>query len=374
MLKLSSDDLVAIAAELGLTLVGSTSPEELEPAGKSLAEWQTAGYMGEMAYLERPVELLAHPRRLLPEAKSIISVAVGYSSQQRIPLPPENGRVARYAWGADYHKVLRGRLKALVEETQKRFSTEIIARCFSDAVPLLERAVAQRSGLGFQGRNTLLIRPRLGSLFFLGEVIWNVDLFGEPTVSKFPVKPGQGCGCCQDCLRQCPTGALRLDGKLDARRCISYLTIEKRGLFSEWERRAIGEWLFGCDICQEVCRYNQRRLEEKAGPDWPEFDLKAGPGSHLSLEEILLIRDDHAFKRRFAGTALMRTGRVGLQRNAAAVAVNTESFRLISALAQAARSDSDEIIRESCLVALTDLLPMAEGLDRRRIKACQSKR
>lgn len=335
-----------LAGSVGLAVVSVTDVTELARDRAHVEQWQQAGYAGEMGYMRREAALMASPTRILPEARTVVSVGLSYDRRQREGLPVGYGRVARYAWGRDYHKVLRKRLERLCERVEEYLGSEIRHRFFSDSVPLLERALAHRGGMGFVGKNTMLIIPRMGSFLFLGEILWDVEVAELPEAS--PASRG-GCGSCSRCMDSCPTQAFVSERVLDARRCISYLTIEKRGALS-WEERAwLGDWVFGCDVCQEVCPFNVISLKTRAKPDVEELGQEFGVGQMLSLRDVLSIRADDAFVSRFAGTALMRAKREGLVRNAAVVAANTLSMDLLSELAQAAREDPSTVVRQHAL-------------------------
>jgi epoxyqueuosine reductase len=278
--------------------------------------------------------------------------------------------VARYAWGRDYHRVLKKRLQRLLKRCAERFDEETLRwRIFTDAVPLLERALARSAGLGFVGKNTMLIRPGVGSYTFIGELLWNVEI--EPTQSLKQFSSDAGCGSCSRCLNVCPTGALPRPGRLDARRCISYLTIEKKTAFEDWERKALGEWVFGCDLCQEVCPYNHSAV---ALPKIEEFSAKAGVGPILNLQELLSVRTREGFLQRFKGTPLMRAGREALLRNACCVLGNTKAFQAIENLRALAKEDSSGLVRYHAAACLDELLDDSDGLDRLRIASATRKR
>jgi epoxyqueuosine reductase len=245
--------------------------------------------------------------------------------------------------------ILKRRLEAFCEEL-KSMQPELVYRVFSDAVPLLERGYAAQAGLGFIGKNTMLIRPKAGSFSFLGEILWNLEVEAEPA----PVDV-TNCGACERCITRCPSHAFSEPFVLDARRCVSYLTIEKRGAFTEGESQAIGEWLFGCDLCQEICPFNHRALKEGLASDLPEFDAHAGTGPWLNLASVLKLRSDAEFKARFRGTALLRAKREGLLRNAAVVAANTKSYELIPVLDKVAKEDPSPLVRDHAHWALRHL-------------------
>ena len=290
-----------------------------------------------MGFMTREPELFTTPERLLPGVRSVVSFAIPYSGKAPSHCPIGYGRIARYAWGRDYHRVLKKKLKTLVARLSEICGEAIDSRSFSDAVPLLERAYAEQNGLGFFGKNSLLIRPGVGSYFFIADLLLAHDIVGIPVRAEQKV---QGCGACSRCVSSCPTGAIVRDGTIDSRRCISYLTIEKVGPFDEWEKGAIGEWLFGCDICQEVCPFNHRSHRGKGFAVISEFSEEEGSGALLSLSEIISMRNDEDFLERFAGTPLMRPGREGLIRNACAVAVNTKATEVRSALEGAINDES----------------------------------
>ena len=364
MPSLSLKELNSCAAEQGLHIVGYCGAEPLSQARQRLVKWQERGFAGELAYMERDPDLLCSPSRLLEGARSVVAFSLWYGSQPAPPREEGYGRVARYAWGRDYHRVLKRRLTAFVERVETQLGSSLQWRVFSDAVPLLERGLAARAGLGFVGKNSMLIRPGIGSYFFLAEVIWDLDLSLEDALPVFE----EDCGSCQRCIDQCPSDAIVEPFTVDARKCISYLTIEKRGSLTAWEREALGEWVFGCDICQDVCPFNHTALKFGREPDLDEFRAINGSGGLLKLDELLDIRSAYEFERRFAGTALMRAKREGLLRNAAVVAANTFSYTSLAALRSAAQEDSSAVVREHSLWALGRLAPQASGAERALIQ------
>src|SRR5918911_668622 len=265
------------ALEAGFDLIGVASAEPLREGGERLREWQEAGMAADMGYMRRPVGLLSDPRRLQKSARSVVSLGVSYYPGEHPENSGSGGRVARYAWGADYHTVIKERLRSLRAELEETLGCRIKARAFTDAVPLLERSAAQHAGLGFFGRNSCLINGDIGSYFFIADLI--VDLELEPDAE------GTGtCGKCTRCMTACPTGAIKAPGVVDARLCISYLTIENKGEIPRHLRPLVGDWAFGCDVCQEVCPYNKRKAAKSR---WPEFSEEAGAGPYLRIEEVL---------------------------------------------------------------------------------------
>ena len=347
MTALTLDQLTILAAQVGLSVVTVASADELTEDRPRLEAWQAQGLAAEMKFMERPSELLTTPAKLLPSVKSVVVVAVSYERTPRPDLMLGYGRIARYAWGRDYHKVLRRRLEHLGEIVQSHVRHPIEYRVFADSVPLLERALARRSGLGFIGKNTMAIVPKEGSFFFLGELLWNLEVETPRNIAPSPAS----CGSCSNCLSRCPTGAFVEERVLDAGRCISYLTIEKRSALSYQEREWLGEWLFGCDICQEVCPFNIVPLKKRRGAQVPELGRDAGVGPLVSLERVLRIRSDEEYRDVFQGTAVMRAKRSGLARNAAVVAANTHAETLYPLLREVAQGDPSALVRQHALWA-----------------------
>jgi epoxyqueuosine reductase len=335
--------LRALAARHGFHVVGVTSAEPLDAALAHLEAWAAAGHAADMRWMTRNPPERADPRTLLATVRSVVTVAVDY----RVPAPPFDaagryGRVSRYAWGRDYHDVVIPRLCALGAALLDVVDGATRSAVACDHSPLLERAAAARAGLGFVGKNTCLLLPRRGSWVFLGEILLDAEL--APT----PPAPQDHCGTCVRCLDDCPTDAFPAPYVLDARRCISYLTIEHRGVFPRDLRPRLGPWVFGCDVCQEVCPFN--RFAPPA--DWPELGPEAGVGPRLDLAEVLLVRDDDAFRARFAGTPLLRPKRRGLLRNAAVAAANVGATAAVPALAACVEGDTEPLVRAHALWAL----------------------
>ncbi len=351
--QLSLDTLSSLSKDCGLSLYGVlTDLSTRREAQQRLAAWQESGYAGELSYMNREAELFASPLRLLPEAKSLVLFGVHYSHSP-CPKPPQgHGRIARYAWGKDYHRVIRKRMKGLLARVESEIGAPLVHRVFTDAVPLLERAFAREAGLGFIGKNTMLIRPREGSFFFVAEMLWDVELVDD-TIA-FPLVD-ESCGSCTRCLTHCPTDAFADAYTLDARKCISYLTIEKRGALSSWERTALGEWLFGCDVCQEVCPFNHSPMKTNSFMEVEQFSETHGSGPFVSLSTLLSLRSHQEFSKFFAGTPLMRAKREGLLRNACAVAVNKNEVELVSLLRQCVEEDASAVIRQHALWASAEL-------------------
>lgn len=305
MPAMDSTALKVRAHELGFYSVGIAAAD-VSPHAERYREWLAAGRHGTMDYLARNVERRIDPRETLPGAKSVIVVTLPYVSDVDFPAPDDSkdGRIARYARGRDYHKVMPPRLRELA----RHIADDDAYRTWytADTGPLLERDWAERAGVGWIGKNAVVIDPEVGSWFFLGVVVTDRPYPPDPPATDH-------CGTCRRCLDACPTDAFVGERSVDARRCISYWTIEHRGELGEFEDRLDG-WIFGCDICQEVCPFN-RRSGRTAPPVLDDFTPRALPTDLDSLADI----DRERFLQAFAGTAVTRTGWQGIARNAHAV-------------------------------------------------------
>jgi epoxyqueuosine reductase len=287
------------AAELGFLACGITDTAPT-PHGDRLDAWLAKGYAGTMRYLHRQARRRKDPRLIVPEALSIVVVLDNYYSAD--PVPADGPKVARYALGEDYHRVTASRLEALAGSLKDAGAS--VARVYTDAGPVPERELAQRAGLGWIGKNTMLIRPGAGSFFFIGSIF--TDLALEPDA---PFETDH-CGSCTRCLDACPTEALVEPRVLDATRCISYLTIEHRGPMPEPLLGRLEGWVFGCDVCNEVCPWNQRF----AAPATVEAFRPRGALAGVQ-PDFFERMDEAEFERRFGDTALERAGLAGMRRN-----------------------------------------------------------
>ena len=344
-------DLPSIAGAHGFELVGVTTGAPLLDALDALRRWCAAGHAADLGWMTRDPRQRADPATLLAGVRSVVSVAVGYGGGAE-PFASEGrfGRVARYAWGRDYHDVVLPRLAVFARDLAEHVGGAR-TKVACDHSPLLERAAAARAGLGFLGKNTCLLLPRRGSWFLLGEVLLDVEL--PPSGPPPAPAAGHGCGACTRCLVACPTGAFVAPFVLDARRCISYWTIEHRGAIPRELRGRFGEWVFGCDACQDVCPYNG----SDGRTDWAELEPAAGVGPRLDLVETLGLRDEAAFATRFAATPLLRPGRGGLLRNAAVAARNVGALAAVPALERCVVEDPAPVVRGHALWALAGLDP-----------------
>jgi epoxyqueuosine reductase len=374
--------LKAEARRLGFDLVGIAAAVPADGFDR-LRAWLDRGFAGEMRYLHEQAEARRHPSSVYPPVRSVVMVGLNYKPEEPTspphpPSPKEGGgsktkdtsrselgsvpppalgegvrgrgwltgegrktvgRIARYARGADYHKFLRLRLKSLRAWLQAERPGSW-GRVAVDTAPLMERDFARRAGLGWFGKNTLLLDCRLGSFLLLGAVLTSVELRpDEPTTTAH-------CGTCTACLDACPTGAFVEPFVLDARRCISYLTIELQSSMPENQRPEIGDWLYGCDICQEVCPWNRHA---------PVAEFFPARSDLVALDPIeLLSLSEEAFRVRFAGTVFLRPGRGGLLRNAAIVLGNTAGVEALPAL-ERALSDADPLVREAAEWACAEI-------------------
>jgi epoxyqueuosine reductase len=340
------------ARELGFDdcRVASAAP----PATGSLFQhWLAQGRHGEMAYLERNAHKRIDPQKVLASARSIISLAVAYATDKpqtgiphsEFPLPTSKGFVARYARFADYHKVIGDKLQSLAAFVDELGGEGTRSLWYVDTGPLLERDLAQRSGLGFVGKHTNLISRRLGNWIFLSEIL--------TTAALVPDEPEKNrCGSCTRCLAACPTAAIIAPFQLDARRCISYLTIELKGSIPLELRAAIGNRIYGCDDCLAVCPWN--RFAQQGGM------MAAHARPDLATPDLLelLALDEPAFKHRFHGTPILRTKRRGLLRNVCVALGNIADASALPALDRAG-NDPEPLIAEHARWATEQIIARA---------------
>jgi len=329
------------ALESGFDLVSVTSASEFAEDRDLAIERLQAGLMDGLPWFtESRVIRGTSPQTLLPGARSIICLGLNYYAGEFPPPPALAGRVARYAWSRDYHKVMKKRMKAYVDGLRTRLGTEIAAHWYVDDGPMLDRAAARRAGVGWFGKNTNILTPSLGSWVFLGQVVTDLELEPDQALKKT-------CGNCVRCIPACPTGAIVSPYILDNSRCISHLTIENRGEIPLEMRPLMQDWVFGCDICQDVCPVNRKASPSSsanlaegqwAGPlqtEQPEPPKVQGTTpAWLSLVEILEMSEED-FRSRFRGSPILRAKRVGLQRNACVALGNLGDAAAVSALIRA---------------------------------------
>jgi epoxyqueuosine reductase len=340
----------AQAFALGFDLAGIV---RLGPAGTfpAFERWLARGMAGEMRWLSRDAALRRDTRLPHRGAKSAIVVALDYGGRQPA------GTLARYARGRDYHGVMKERLRHLLKWLETETGSAVSGRPYVDTGPILERDLARLAGLGWFGKNTMLINPKRGSFLFLGALFVDVELEADESFAE------EHCGTCHRCIDACPTSAILEGGVLDATRCIAYLTIEKRGAIpAEW-RPAIGTLVYGCDICQDVCPWNVRFASEAKDPELTTGSLEGSP------DPVALLRMDTAdFQRRFGGTAVTRAGRQGLSRNAAIALGNRAAPGDAEALAECLARDPDPVVRAHAAWGL-GAIGTPETLDALRARA-----
>ena len=340
---MSTESLIkAQAYGLGFDLVGIATLGPAETAA-AFDAWVAHGYGGEMHYLPRGAEKRRDSRLPVPGTTSAIVVGMSYGGAEPA------GPVARYARGDDYHDAMVGRLRELHDCVAREAGREVRGKAYVDTGPILERDLARRAGLGWFGKNTMLVNPRLGSFFFLGALLLELDL--DPDVPF----GADRCGTCTRCLDACPTGAFVGPRELDATRCISYLTIELKGAIPEELRDGIGERLYGCDVCQDVCPWNVRFARElpEESPYVAREALRGKDARQLAREILVMTQD--GFSRAFKGSPMKRAKLRGLKRNAAVVLGNAGTTEDVELLTHVFYEEPDPMLREHAAWALADI-------------------
>jgi len=340
--------IVEMGRELGFhnIVIGALDP--LPEAGQVYQSWLDKGFAASMDYLKRDPVGRVSPAAVLAGSRSVIIASVSYYTEPQGPPPAVAGRVARYAVGLDYHPTIRAKLRDFAALIEKEVGRPFLSKPYTDDVALYEQALATRHGLGFVGKNSLILGPQLsGSYNFVAELFTDLDLPAD--------KPYLGtCGKCFRCGDGCPTAAIKDGALVDSNLCISFLTIENKGGIAPALRPLLGDWVFGCDICQEVCPYNSK---PQTTP-WPEFMPEAGVGHYLDLLDLIAIDSDVEFRRRFEKSPVRRPKRRGLTRNALVVLGNhlarghDNSDMIIRSLKQFLQSQSDEMLIEHASWAL----------------------
>ena len=343
-------DIKDKARRLGFPLAGVTSPEPPEHLS-TFERWLDSGRHGEMGYLadERARARRADPRKILSECKSILVLAAPYADPKsaeafegHVQGSGPDGRVAAYAWGDDYHNVFIPKLGELVSFIEKQVGHPVPNRYYTDTGPILERDLAQRAGLGWIGKNTCLINPKHGSYFLLAEILLGIELDPDTPITT------DHCGTCRRCIEACPTECILPDRTIDARRCISYLTIELKDDIPEELRPLLGDWVFGCDVCQITCPWNRFATDtvEEA------FSPRPGVPRPNLIRELELTPE--AFNRKFKNSPVKRAKRRGYLRNLAVAAGNSGDESTIPALENAG-GDSEPLVREHADWALKNV-------------------
>ncbi len=343
----SAERVRALAADLGFSDLGLIAAAP-SPDLDHYRRWIAAGLHGSMGYLARPDRVLRRESldAILPGVRAIVIVALDYGSNavpEAVLSDPRRGRISNYAWGADYHAVFTPRLEQLAERLRGATGADTATRVYVDTGAILERSHAREAGLGFTGKNTMLIHPRRGSYFFLGEILTTLAFDAYDT----PHRPTL-CGTCTRCLHACPTAAFPRPYVLDARRCISALTIELKDAIPPELRPLMGNWVYGCDVCQAVCPWTRKFTQPSAERAfWPSDVERAAP----RLADLLAL-DAAGFAARFLNSPIARIGRDRLVRNACVAAGNSGLAEFVPALDALARMDESGLVREHAAWAL----------------------
>ncbi|MBI9070649.1 MAG: tRNA epoxyqueuosine(34) reductase QueG [Melioribacteraceae bacterium] len=302
MLKIENEIVISLVKKLGFNLVGFSNYDLLENETEILDKWLHKGYNAGMEYMERNIEKRKDVRKILPSAKSVISVGLNYYKAEQFENQPGSGKVSKYAWGTDYHYIIWDKLEILETEL-KIINPQVECKSYVDTGPVMDKAWASRSGLGWIGKNSNVINKQIGSWFFIANIITNIEFDNSEPVTDH-------CGSCKACIDACPTNAIKEGRVIDANKCISYLTIENKGEISSEFSSSFDNWLFGCDVCQDVCPWN-KKLETET--DINEF--KDSSNKELNFEEILELTNS-TFKNKYKNSPIFRAKAKGLKRNA----------------------------------------------------------
>ena len=333
------------ALELGFTMAGVSSTEALQSINQ-YQQWIKAGHHAEMAYLsgDEQIDKRSDPKKILPECKSILVLAIPYSKPIANDSQSEKGnlgRVAAYAYGDDYHEILKFRLQAIVDFIEGKLGHSIPNRYYTDTGPILERELGQRAGLGWIAKNSMLIHPKVGSYFLIAEILLGIELDSDAAFQ------GDLCGSCTRCIDACPTDCILPNRTLDAGRCLSYLTIELKGPVPMEMREDIKDWVFGCDICQEVCPWNIR-----FAPEHGDLAFMPRPDVPSPILENELSLTAETFNKKFKGSPVKRAKRRGYLRNTALALGNAKKATSIPSLAESLQNDPEALVRAHAAWAL----------------------
>jgi epoxyqueuosine reductase len=301
-MRINNATVTKLAKSLGFDLVGFAKVELLKEETERLKKWLENGFHAGMAYMEKNGEKRLDVRKILPDARSIISLGMNYYIPEKFEGKAGTGKVSRYAWGKDYHLIIWEKMEELIESL-KEIDNKFKAKGYVDTGPVLDRAWAVRAGLGWIGKNSNVINTRFGSWFFIANIITNYDF-------DFTEVQTDMCGTCTACIDACPTNAITNERTIDSNKCISYLTIENKGEIPKEFHGKMQNWVFGCDICQEVCPWNKKFAQTTRVSDFHDT-----PNKELNLEEILELTNSK-FNKRFALSPIKRARAKGLKRNA----------------------------------------------------------
>ncbi len=340
------EKIKAEAVRLGFALIGFTNLEPPQSI-QTYMDWIDHGLHAEMGYLARPaaVERRANPNKIMPQAKSLICLGMRYPNLASTPAPPAvegpHGRLASFAWGRDYHLVIPPKLEQMAVFIEHELGRRIERKAYTDTGPILERDLAQRAGLGWIGKNSCLINPSSGSYYLLAELFVDIEFEVDPPFVR------DHCGTCTRCIDACPTGCILPNRTLDSRRCISYLTIENKGPVEKELRPKIGDWVFGCDICQQVCPWNIRFAGQERDSEKLDQAKTARPGLVLELRLT-----PHEFNQKFKYSPVQRARRRGYLRNIAVAIGNSGDVKAVPALEECLLNEPEPLVRSHAAWAL----------------------
>ncbi len=303
MMVLNNDTIIKLANELGFELVGFAEASVLEKEAENLQSWLANNFHADMNYMQRNFEKRKDVKEILPSAKSVISLGMNYYVPGNFSGDKTKGKISRYAWGTDYHLIIWKKLDKIVDEV-KKIDPEFEAKTYVDTGPVMDKAWAVRAGLGWQGKHSNIINRNFGSWFFIANIICNYEF-----TYSFPIP--DFCGSCTACIEACPTGAIVQDYVVDSNKCISYQTIENKNEIPEKFKRNFENWIYGCDICQDVCPWNNKFSQQTA-----EQQFFPGSGTkEIPLTEVIEMQQEE-FSARFKNSPVKRTKLKGLKRNA----------------------------------------------------------
>jgi len=301
--KITNEIVIREAKAIGFDLIGFVRADRLETEVDHLKDWLDLKYQAGMSYMERNFDKRKDVKQILPDAESVISLGLNYYSKEKYSKENSKGKISRYAWGTDYHIIIKKMLNEL-EERLKIIDPEFQSISYVDTGPVMDKAWAVKAGIGWLGKHTNVINREIGSWFFIANIITNIEFDYTSPIQDY-------CGSCTACLDACPTNAIVKEYVVDSNKCISYLTIENKGEIPEKFKDDFNDWLFGCDICQDVCPWNQKFPAETS---IQEFHLRE-KNKELELDEVIEM-DENEFNLRFKDSAVKRTKLKGLKRNA----------------------------------------------------------